>query len=93
VLNRIACVGRLTPIKGQDMLIPALRLIKDRKQAVDCVIAGRGREDFVDALKQAAAGAGVESSVRWLGFVHNVVKLLNSARFSYAHLAANHSAA
>jgi len=76
IANRIACIGRLTPIKGQDMLIPALRLIKDRKQTVDCVIAGQGSEDFVGALKQAAADAGV--SIRWLGFVHNVVALLES---------------
>jgi glycosyltransferase involved in cell wall biosynthesis len=76
--NRIACVGRLTPIKGQDILIPALRLIEDRKHPVDCLIAGQGSETFVGALKQAATGAGVESSVQWLGFVRNVVPLLES---------------
>jgi len=76
--NRIACVGRLTPIKGQDILIAALRLIKDRKRTVDCLIAGRGSDAFVGVLKQAAAGAGVESSIQWLGFVRNMVPLLES---------------
>jgi glycosyltransferase involved in cell wall biosynthesis len=73
---RLACVGRLVPIKGQDVLLSALVLLKARGLTVECVIAGEGDDDFATALKRTASRAGLASSVQWLGFVRDIAPLL-----------------
>jgi glycosyltransferase involved in cell wall biosynthesis len=76
--GRIACVGRLVPIKGQDILVRALQDLETLGEAIECLMVGEGDQRFVAQLKQLAADCGVASKIRWLGFVDEVVPLLQS---------------
>ena len=42
--HRLLSVGRLDPIKGFDVLLPALALLRDRGVAFDSVVIGEGEE-------------------------------------------------
>jgi glycosyltransferase involved in cell wall biosynthesis len=76
--NRVACVGRLVPVKGQDVLVAALGFLQRGNERIDCLLAGEGDENFVLELKQLATNEGVASSIQWLGFVGDVVPLLET---------------
>jgi glycosyltransferase involved in cell wall biosynthesis len=76
IVNRVACVGRLVPVKGQDVLIGALRILKDFEGGLECLFAGDGDEKFVKKLRQMVVGGDSAYSIRWLGFVNNVISLL-----------------
>jgi glycosyltransferase involved in cell wall biosynthesis len=77
--NRVACVGRLTPIKGQDVLIRAMRLVTDELKDVKCLFVGDGEQNYVQSLKRMAADQGLEASIRWQGFVNDVLSLLQTS--------------
>jgi len=77
-LKRVACVGRLVPIKGQDVLINALGFLKEFEGGVECLMVGDGEREFVQELKQIASNRDVASSIQWLGFVSEVVPLLRT---------------
>jgi glycosyltransferase involved in cell wall biosynthesis len=79
IVNRIACVGRLVPIKGQEVLIRAMRLLAHNREDVECLIVGDGERKYVQSLKQMAADQGVEASIGWQGFVADVVPLLRTS--------------
>ena len=70
---RIACVGRVTPIKGQDVLIAALAL-EEMPQGIECIVVGDGDPDYVAMLKAADQGR-----VQWTGFSGDVPSLLASS--------------
>lgn len=77
-LNQLACVGRLVPIKGQDVLINALGFLKEFEGGVECLMVGDGEGEFVQELKQIALNRHVASSIQWLGFVSDIVPLLRT---------------
>jgi glycosyltransferase involved in cell wall biosynthesis len=77
-LNRIACVGRLVRIKGQDVLINALGFLKSREGGVECLIFGEGDESFTQELKRMASNGCIASSIQWLGFVRNIMPQLRT---------------
>lgn len=72
--RRIACVGRLVPIKGQELLLDSLVGISPN-EAVECLIVGDGEADYVRHLKNKIANA-YHPQVEWLGFVHDVASVL-----------------
>lgn len=74
--RRVACVGRLEPDKGQDILFAALKLLQG--ESVECLIIGDGDVDFVGQLKRSAAQAGTCSSIKWLGQVGDVLPVLRT---------------
>jgi glycosyltransferase involved in cell wall biosynthesis len=74
----IACVGRLVPIKGQDVLVGAIGWLKQSGSAVECVMAGDGQETFTAQLKALAGNLDVASSIRWAGFVGDIGQLLQT---------------
>jgi glycosyltransferase involved in cell wall biosynthesis len=76
--NRIACVGRLAPIKGQNLLIDALCMSKRFKENGECLLAGEGEDEFVYKLKENASRANLTYSIHWLGFVNDVISLLRT---------------
>ena len=78
IASRIACVGRLVPAKGQDVLIHALHALAKTGHTVECLMVGEGEERFVGTLKQLACEYGLESKIRWLGFVGDVIPLLRT---------------
>lgn len=77
---RLACVGRLVPIKGQDVLIRALGLLNRRRGSVACLFAGEGEREFQASLNRAVLEEGLESSISWMGFVRDVGPLLQTCR-------------
>lgn len=78
VVNRIACVGRVVPIKGQDILIKALCLLSQSGQSGECLFLGNGDEWFVNELKQRVSSEGSSFSIQWRGFVADVFPTLTT---------------
>jgi glycosyltransferase involved in cell wall biosynthesis len=76
--TRVACVGRLVPIKGQDILVDALSLLNKLGSGLECLIVGEGDARFVQEIKQKASKANTEPFIRWLGFVRDIVPLLRT---------------
>ncbi len=70
---RIACVGRVTPIKGHEVLVAAMALVEVLPQSTECMIVGDGEAGYVATLKAQAP-----RSVRWVGFADDVPALLAS---------------
>lgn len=63
----IACVARLVPTKGVDVLISAFSMIADYWPNLDLLIAGDGSER--ERYQQMIAAKGLEQRVRLLGAV------------------------
>jgi glycosyltransferase involved in cell wall biosynthesis len=78
LMNRIACVGRLTPGKGQEVLIRAMGLVAQGYHDVECMMIGDGEQKYVHSLKQMVTDQGIDASIRWQGFVYDVVPLLRT---------------
>lgn len=70
--GRIACVGRLTPIKGQDLLVEAMAKL----EGAHCVFLGAGEPAYEQRLRQAAAGS---PAIEWRGFVADVRPVLDES--------------
>jgi glycosyltransferase involved in cell wall biosynthesis len=77
VENRIVCAGQVEPMKGQDILVGALGLLKDLEGGTECIFAGAGDSKFINELKATAAQQSI-SSIKWLGYVADVVALLRT---------------
>ncbi len=73
---RIACVGRLVPIKGQDILVHALIEARKVYRDVECLMIGIGEEAFTQAIKEIASARDID--VQWVGFSNDVMPLLQS---------------
>jgi glycosyltransferase involved in cell wall biosynthesis len=70
----VGMVGRITPQKGQMILLRAAAQLRDRWPNLEIVFVGapeeKSREDaaYLDGLKSAAAELGLESNVTWAGY-------------------------
>jgi glycosyltransferase involved in cell wall biosynthesis len=82
----VLLAGRLSPWKGQTVLIEAARLLRDRGRidGVVFVLAGdaQGRDAYEASLVNAISAAGLEASFRLVGHVDDM-----AAAFFAAHLA------
>jgi glycosyltransferase involved in cell wall biosynthesis len=76
IANRVACVGRLVPIKGQDVLVKALCMMREFEKTGECLFVGDGELPFVHDLQQIASGGNPSFGIQWLGFVGDVFSLL-----------------
>lgn len=76
--RRIAIAGRITPTKGQEILLGALSR-PDFDTSIECVIAGEGEPGYVQRLKDTAVPT--LERVRWLGFVEDMNALLRTCKF------------
>ena len=74
---RIACVGRVTPIKGQEVLLAALAMMDNPPEGAECLIVGDGDADYVQRLKIMVRGVG-RVRIEWAGFVRHVEPLLRT---------------
>jgi glycosyltransferase involved in cell wall biosynthesis len=74
--GRIACVGRVVAVKGQDVLLQALSIAEDYREPVECLIVGDGDDAYIHSLK--ALGQRVGANARWLGFVGDILPLLRT---------------
>ena len=70
--NRIACVGRITAVKGQAVLLQALSTQQALSQC-ECWIIGAGDPAELDPLQRQSP-----PQVVWHGFSANVAQLLSS---------------
>lgn len=70
--HRVACVGRLVAIKGQDVLVGALGLMADPPE---CLMVGDGDPEFVGRVK---ALTSPRATVQWCGFIDDVMPLLKT---------------
>lgn len=75
---RLACLGRLEPDKGTDILIAALARLQSNRETVACVFAGEGDRGFVQELKRMAVDTGTSSGIQWLGWVPDTVRVLST---------------
>ena len=77
--GRFACVGRITPIKGQELLVRALQMTDLFEGEVEGLIVGDGEADYVRLLKDMAPATGPVHAI-WTGFVADVPPLLRTCR-------------
>jgi colanic acid/amylovoran biosynthesis glycosyltransferase len=62
---RILCVGRLTPAKGQHVLLEAVRLLRRAGCAIHLTLVGAGPDE--SSLRQAVLAAGLRGQVSFTG--------------------------
>lgn len=79
--GRIVFVGRLHPVKGFDVLIPAMSLLTARVPHAELVLAGPDDHGEWSRIKAAIERCEPRPKVRYVGSVHGRVKadLLGSA--------------
>jgi glycosyltransferase involved in cell wall biosynthesis len=71
----LLCLGRLVPVKGQDLLLEAVASLKD--PGIVLLLAGEGPER--GPLEARAQRLGITSSVRFLGDRADVAELLQAS--------------
>jgi glycosyltransferase involved in cell wall biosynthesis len=77
--RRIGCVGRIAPIKGQDLLIETMHwLRKHGDDKTECVFVGDGPSDYLQRMKIAAAQGPGASAITWLGTRSDVLSILRT---------------
>ncbi len=74
---RIVHVGRLDPIKGQDLLLSAMPMVRDQVPGVTLVIVGDGPTR--DHLADQARALGIEQIVTFAGATDDVRPFLGQA--------------
>ncbi len=75
----VACIGQLTPEKGQEEFVRAIGQISQRRSDVEFLIAGNEQEagePFTYKLKEIARVMGTSGRIRFMGFVHHVPELI-----------------
>ena len=76
--GRIACAGRLTPIKGQEVLVEAIGALRDQGSVIECIFVGSGDSGFEQRLRALAESCGASQSVEWIGLRNDVQELLRT---------------
>jgi glycosyltransferase involved in cell wall biosynthesis len=71
----ILFLSRIDPIKGIDLLLPAMARIQQHIPDVALVIAGDGERQFVAELQSTARRLGISESVIWTGYLAGEQKL------------------
>lgn len=73
--NQIACVGRIVPIKGQDLLIRAIERLRTEGVRLQCLMIGTG-EVFAEQLRRTVSESRLDRMVTWLNFHDAPVRVL-----------------
>jgi len=71
----VVFLGRITPKKGFDLLIPALARVAARVPEAHLVLAGPDNEGYASTVKDLIAAQGLGSRVTWTGLVTGARKL------------------
>lgn len=74
----LLAVGRLAQVKGFDLLLRALAVVRERFPDAELAVAGAGSEER--ALKTLAGTLGLETAVHWMGQVERPAALFPGAR-------------
>jgi glycosyltransferase involved in cell wall biosynthesis len=72
----VLVLGRIHPMKGFDLLIPALRRLADAGQAAHLLVAGNDEGGYRRAVEGMVAARGLGDRVRFLGEVDGAAKEL-----------------
>jgi len=72
--RRVLFLSRLDPVKNLEALIDAFASSLDLRETATLIVAGRGDEEYVAALKARARDAGIADRVLWLGHVEGPQK-------------------
>jgi glycosyltransferase involved in cell wall biosynthesis len=74
LMKTIGVVGRLTPLKGHEVLIQAIQILRNQNKPCTCVIVGdgEGRQD----LEQLALASETGNSFHFLGYQGNVFSII-----------------
>lgn len=67
----IANVGRISPIKGQELFIDAARVCMDHTTGLRFLVVGgvfRGNEPYMELLRKRAASLGMQNTLLFTGF-------------------------
>lgn len=75
--NKIAFVGRLTKVKGVDLLIDAFNIVKQKGMDVTLTIVGEGEEK--QELIEKVCNYGLENNVIFTGRQSDVIQYLDNA--------------
>ncbi len=73
----LVCVGRLHPIKGHDVLIEAVSILRQDHPEIALVLVGNGQE--IDNLRAQVRELSLEGSVVFVGFQRDVDPYLRAA--------------
>lgn len=73
----LLCIGRLIHIKRYDIVIDAVNVLRNEFPGIGLSIAGTGPMD--KKLKNKVTKLGLNSSVRFLGYVNNIKELYQNA--------------
>jgi glycosyltransferase involved in cell wall biosynthesis len=74
----IGAVGNAHPAKGYDVLLRAVRILKDRGVAMQCVIVGEMFGAIGERLAALRSELGIEDRVVFTGYRSNVPELLRA---------------
>ena len=75
----VACIGRLTPAKGQEEFVRAAARVAQMRSDVEFVLAGDESEDgkpFTSQLTGTAESLGLRDKLRFMGHVRSIPDLL-----------------
>lgn len=76
----ITCIAFHSPIKGVDILLEALKILKDRNIPFRCLQIGGGSSELngedTDALKVQAQNLGISDCIEWIGVTNDVHQYL-----------------
>ncbi len=72
--GRVLFVGRLHPVKGFDVLVPAMSLLARRMPEVELVLAGPDDHGEWARIQERVAAADPRPRVRWVGPVEGAKK-------------------
>lgn len=68
----LGVVGRMSPAKGQAVVIEALRQLPPELK-FQCLFVGNGDREYVAKLKDLTVTYGIENKVEWIGYVKDPV--------------------
>jgi len=74
---KLLCVGRLDPIKGQDVLIKALAFPELSSLPLRLILIGDGKSQ--SSLQNSAATLGLQKEVQFLGYRRNIPDQMRDA--------------
>lgn len=74
LVPEILIIGRLHPMKGFDVLVPALRLLADTGQLANLVVAGNDEGGFRAHIERLVVAHRLQDRVRFLGEVDGARK-------------------
>jgi glycosyltransferase involved in cell wall biosynthesis len=79
--QRVACVGRVAPGKGQDVLVRAAATLRSRGRTVSVQIVGANARDtpYASSVAELAHELRIDGAIHWVPFDPEPLKLLSQA--------------